>query len=253
MRSVTGKPLETLLLERNVQLSASQATALLNIVARRLSGEPLQYILGQWSFMGLPFYCTTDALIPRQDTETLVEKAISAARHLQAKTLLDMCTGTGCIAVSMAKITGMTVHAADVSKNALSLALKNAAFNGVDISVIQSDMFANVKNAYDIITCDPPYIPSADIDALMPEVRDHEPRLALDGGADGLDFYWILAENAHEHIHKGGALIVETGAGQAASVCEIFDSAGFSNIETIKDLNGVERVVCARSADSRRI
>ena len=206
------------------------------LVSRRKSGEPLQYILGKWEFMGLPFYTRHCALIPRQDTETLCEEALS----IGGKTLLDLCCGTGCIGVSLAKLGGFEVAFGDISPDCLALARENAALNGVAGSFVLTDMFGNISGSYDMICVNPPYIPTSELASLQAEVK-REPRLALDGGADGLDFYRRISRDYAAHLNPGGALLMEVGAGQAEDVAEMFPKA-----EIIKDICGIKRVVAVR-------
>lgn len=206
------------------------------LVSRRKSGEPLQYILGKWEFMGLPFYTRHCALIPRQDTETLCEEALS----IGGKTLLDLCCGTGCIGVSLAKLGGFEVTFADISPDCLALARENAALNGVAGSFVLTDMFGNISGSYDMICVNPPYIPTSELASLQAEVK-REPRLALDGGADGLDFYRRIARDYAAHLSPGGALLMEVGAGQAADVASMFPNA-----RRIEDICCIERVVAVR-------
>ena len=206
------------------------------LVSRRKSGEPLQYILGKWEFMGLPFYTRPCALIPRQDTETLCEKALA----IGGKTLLDLCCGTGCIGVSLAKLGGFEVTFGDISRDCIDLARENAALNGVAGSFVLTDMFGNISGSYDMICVNPPYIPTSDLALLQAEVK-REPALALDGGADGLDFYRRISRDYAAHLNPGGALLMEVGAGQAEDVAAMFPNAG-----RIKDICGIERVVTVR-------
>lgn len=206
------------------------------LVSRRKSGEPLQYILGKWEFMGLPFYTRPCALIPRQDTETLCEEALS----IGGKTLLDLCCGTGCIGVSLAKLGGFEVTFADISPDCIDLARENAALNGVSGSFVLTDMFGNISGSYDMICVNPPYIPTSELASLQAEVK-REPVLALDGGADGLDFYRRISRDYAAHLNPGGTLLMEVGAGQAEDVAAMFLKA-----EIIKDICGIERVVAVR-------
>lgn len=206
------------------------------LVSRRKSGEPLQYILGKWEFMGLPFYTRHCALIPRQDTETLCEEALS----IGGKTLLDLCCGTGCIGVSLAKLGSFEVTFGDISPDCLALARENAALNGVAGSFVLTDMFGNISGSYDMICVNPPYIPTSELASLQAEVK-REPRLALDGGADGLDFYRRISRDYAAHLSPGGTLLMEVGAGQAEDVAEMFPKA-----EIIKDICGIKRVVAVR-------
>lgn len=206
------------------------------LVSRRKSGEPLQYILGKWEFMGLPFYTRPCALIPRQDTETLCEEALS----IGGKTLLDLCCGTGCIGVSLAKLGGFEVTFADISPDCIDLARENAALNGVSGSFVLTDMFGNISGSYDMICVNPPYIPTSELASLQAEVK-REPVLALDGGADGLDFYRRISRDYAAHLNPGGALLMEVGAGQAEDV-----AAMFPNARRIEDICCIERVVAVR-------
>lgn len=206
------------------------------LISRRKSGEPLQYILGKWEFMGLPFYTRHCALIPRQDTETLCEEALS----IGGKTLLDLCCGTGCIGVSLAKLGSFEVTFGDISPDCLGLARENAALNGVAGSFVLTDMFGNISGSYDMICVNPPYIPTSELASLQAEVK-REPRLALDGGADGLDFYRRISRDYAAHLSPGGTLLMEVGAGQAEDVAEMFPKA-----EIIKDICGIKRVVAVR-------
>lgn len=206
------------------------------LVSRRKSGEPLQYILGKWEFMGLPFYTRHCALIPRQDTETLCEEALS----IGGKTLLDLCCGTGCIGVSLAKLGGFEVTFGDISRDCIDLARENAALNGIAGRFVLTDMFGNISGSYDMICVNPPYIPTSDLALLQAEVK-REPALALDGGADGLDFYRRISRDYAAHLNPGGALLMEVGAGQAEDV-----AAMFPNARRIEDICGIERVVTVR-------
>lgn len=203
------------------------------LVSRRKSGEPLQYILGKWEFMGLPFYTRPCALIPRQDTETLCEEALS----IGGKTLLDLCCGTGCIGVSLAKLGGFEVTFADISPDCLALARENAALNGVSGKFLLTDMFSDISDSFDLICVNPPYIPTSELASLQAEVK-REPVLALDGGADGLDFYRRISRDYAAHLNPGGHMLLEVGIGQAEGV-----GAMFRRPRIVKDVCGVDRVV----------
>ena len=219
-------------------LSAALKESIDGIAKRRAQGEPLQYILGKWEFMGLPFYTRPCALIPRQDTETLCEEALKI--NGRGKTLLDLCCGTGCIGVSLAKLGGFEVTFGDISPDCLALARENAALNGVSGKFLLTDMFSDISDSFDLICVNPPYIPTSELASLQAEVK-REPALALDGGADGLDFYRRISRDYAAHLNPGGALLMEVGAGQAADVAEMFPKA-----EIIKDICGIERVVAVR-------
>lgn len=209
----------------------------------RSKGMPLQYILGTWDFYGLTFCVDERALIPRPDTEVLVERAEALCRSHNYRTLLDVCTGTGCIAIALSKALGIHADAADISEAALSLCAENIARNGADVTPLHSDLFFAVTQKYGIITSNPPYIPTADIAELDDEVKDHEPMLALDGGADGLDFYRRIADRAKEYLQPGGALVLEVGVGQAQSVADLLKENGYASIRITPDYAGIDRVV----------
>ena len=234
---LTGKePSALRLFDR--ELDGKSLEKLEEMVKRRLSREPLQYVLGEWYFMGLPFFVSPAALIPRQDTETLCEEALRLISERGYKSLLDICTGTGCIAVSLAKLGGAQTEASDISPECAALARRNAERNGVEVTIRTADLFAGAGE-YDLITANPPYITDADMDRLQEEVR-FEPRLALAGGADGLDIYRRIAKEAGAHIRSGGALLLEAGLGEAEAVAALFPER---EAAVINDLNGVERVV----------
>ena len=221
-----------------------------SMIERRVRREPLQYITGHAYFMGYEFRVTPDVLIPRFDTEILVEKSLKYASD--GMKVLDMCTGSGCIAVSYALqcrergYDNVEVNAVDISSAALSVAADNAMRAGVDINYIRSDMFTGVSDVYDMILSNPPYIPTRDIEDLEPEVRTSEPVGALDGHEDGLFFYRILAAESPSHLKAGGRLIMEIGYNQADDVCSLLEQNKFADIEVIKDLAGHDRVVCGR-------
>ena len=226
-----------------------------NTLEKRASRIPLQQILGQQEFMGLTFFVNEHVLIPRQDTETLVELVLNEQKDKNIS-ILDMCTGSGCIAVSLKKLGGYAcVEGADISEEALKVAkrnseeiLENSDVNSSRTGVIfrRSDMFSAFPETerFNVIVSNPPYIPSAVIEGLEPEVRDHEPRGALDGTADGLYFYRILAEECAKHLTPGGHVYFEIGYDQGAAVKELLDIHGFKDTRVIQDLTGKDRVVC---------
>ena len=199
----------------------------------RLNGMPLQYVLGEWEFMGLTFHTRPCALIPRQDTETLCEEALA----IGGESVLDMCCGTGCIGISLAKLGKMKAAFSDISHECIALAKENAELNGIEAEFFTGDLFENVEGRYSLICSNPPYIPSGDIAALQKEVLT-EPMLALDGGDDGLDFYRRIAAEYKDYLLPNGRLLLEVGIGQAQDVIQIF-GGGYA----VKDLQGIERVV----------
>ncbi len=209
----------------------------------RASGRPLWYIIGDTDFYGYTIKVDERVLIPRPETEELV--AFSAENIKSDDKVLDLCTGSGAIAIALKLKTGATVTASDVSDGALELAVENAAQNKADITFVKSDMFEDITDSFDIIVSNPPYIPTQDINGLEKSVKDYEPTLALDGGADGLDYYRIIANNAANHLNAGGKLFLEVGIGQANAVKELLEQAGFINVEIRKDISGIERMIKA--------
>ena len=235
-------------LSRGEALDDAAQAQLESWLQRRLSGEPLQYILGVAPFMGYDFLCDARALIPRFDTETLCDGALTAMRGQPAPSVLDLCCGTGAIGLSVAlKKPDARVTLADLSEDALALARENAERLGAkNVCFRAGDLFGAVPGArYDYILCNPPYLTQADMADLQAEVR-FEPAMALCGGRDGLDFYRRIAGSAPEHLLPGGAIFLEVGMGQAGAVGELLLKAGLDHIGALRDLNGVERVVTAR-------
>lgn len=211
------------------------------LIELRAGHMPLQYITGIQEFMGIPYVVDESVLIPRQDTEVLVSLAIE---HSEGKRILDMCTGSGCIAVSIALLgKPVSVIAADISEAALAVAARNAEINGADITLIKTDLWENISGEYDIIVSNPPYITDAQMEELMPEVRQHEPGIALRGGEDGLDYYRRIIEQSGRYLVKGGIIMLEIGCTQAADVSKLLTEFGYRNLEVKKDLAGLDRVL----------
>ena len=218
------------------------------MIAKRASRIPLQQILGSQEFMGLEFYVNEHVLIPRQDTETLVELVLQEQQGREKK-LLDLCTGSGCIAISLAVKGGYrSVTATDLSEEALKVAERNAKTHQKKIIFRQGDLFSALPRTeagtFDIITSNPPYIPTAVIATLEPEVREHEPMMALDGTGDGLKFYRRIAKEAGAWLKPGGAIYLEIGYDQGEAVSGLLREAGFDKVRVVKDLPGKDRVVC---------
>ncbi len=212
--------------------------------ARRV---PLQHITGEQEFMGLRFLVSRDVLIPRQDTEILVEEAIK--RIAPGMDVLDLCTGSGCIAISLKKsVPGISIKASDKSGRALRMAQKNAKLNQADVAFVESDLFRAITGTFDMIVSNPPYIPTGEILRLMPEVRDHEPALALDGSEDGLSFYRNMIRDARGYLRKGGFLLLEIGSEQGKDVSALLCGHGYRETAIIKDLAGLDRVAVGRAA-----
>ena len=203
---------------------------------------PLQQITGEQEFMGLSFYVNEHVLIPRQDTEILVEET---ARFLKdGMQFLDLCTGSGCILLSLLHLKpGAEGTGADLSPEALKVAEKNRERLGAKAALIQSDLFDKIEGAFDVIVSNPPYIKRAEIETLMDEVRLHEPYMALDGHEDGLYFYRKIAEEAPKYLRADGGLFLEIGCDQGACVAELLRQQGFADVKVVKDLAGLDRVV----------
>ena len=210
-----------------------------------MTGRPLWYIIGDTDFCGYKIKVDERVLIPRPETEELAMMAVQTIEE-EGANVLDMCTGSGAIAIAVCKELEKAgkkaqVTATDISAEALALAQENAAENEAEITFIQSDLFANIEGKFDVIITNPPYIPTAEIENLQREVRDYEPRLALDGGVDGMDIYRRIAEEAMSHLKKGGILMMEVGAGEAQEIAKMFKGDVYTIIA--QDFNGVERYV----------
>ena len=219
-----------------------------SMITKRASRIPLQQILGNQEFMGLDFFVNEHVLIPRQDTETLVELVLQEQQSTEKK-LLDLCTGSGCIAISLAVKGGYeSVTATDLSEEALKVAERNAKAHQKEIIFRQGDLFTALPQSeagtFDIITSNPPYIPTAVIATLEPEVREHEPMMALDGTEDGLKFYRQIAKKAGTWLKPGGVIYLEIGYDQGEAVSGLLREAGFDKVRVVKDLPGKDRVVC---------
>lgn len=226
----------------NAERSIEEEETYKKVISRRSERIPLQHITGEQEFMGLRFQVNEHTLIPRQDTEILVEQA---GKHLKPDMhILDMCTGSGCILLSLLKYhQGCTGVGADLSEKALEVAKTNAQSLEINADFVQSDLFAHVEGKFDMIVSNPPYIKTAVIETLMPEVREHEPMQALDGFEDGLYFYKKIVEAAKDFLYNGSWLLFEIGYDQAQEVSELMEKAGFQQIEVIKDYAGLNRVV----------
>ena len=229
-------------LKKDRQIKPSESKRINDFVMQRLTGKPLWYIVGDTEFYGLKIKVDERALIPRPETEVLAETVIKSVE--QGDKILDMCTGSGCIAIAVAKTCAekeVQVTASDISDAAIMLAKENAALNKVKINFVVGDMFRNVKGKFNIIVCNPPYIKSGEIPSIQREVREFEPRVALDGGEDGLDFYRRIAAEIKPHMAKDGMLIMECGEGQTEAILALFKKREYAMV--IKDLAGVDRFV----------
>ena len=220
------------------------------LVQRRLAGEPVAYIVGEWEFYGLPLDVSRDVLIPRADTEVLAQRAIEKAQATgEGGRVLDLCAGSGCVGLAVAaNAPNCRVVLADLSEGALRLCKQNVRRNGLNARV--TCISANALEApssmlwdFDVIACNPPYIPTGDIEGLDVSVKEYEPLMALDGGVDGLEFYRVIASKWKSAIRLGGTLIFEVGIDQAEAVAQIMADNGFENIITTEDTGGIQRVV----------
>lgn len=216
-----------------------------SVLKQREQRVPLQYLMGECEFMGYDFYVDERVLIPRQDTECLVELAVESIRQKPAKVkVLDLCTGSGCIGISVAKLCpDSEVTLADISDGALSVAKKNAQNLEANVTLIKGNLFENIEGRFDYILSNPPYIPSEVIEGLMPEVKEHEPRLALDGEADGLSFYRKIINEAPDYLNPDGQIYFEIGAEQGEDLTRLMNERGFSEVKVYKDLAGLDRIV----------
>jgi release factor glutamine methyltransferase len=218
------------------------------LLERRRRGEPIQYITGETEFYGLPFRVTPEVLIPRPETEHLVEKVIELAARFEQPRIVDVGTGSGAIAVALAhEWLSAVITAIDLSSSALAIARENAKRNEVDLRFLDGDLLAPVAGeCFEIVVSNPPYVPSGDRATLSVEVREYEPALALFAGDDGLDVYRRLIPAAFDALVPGGFVALEIGYGQSPAMRELLASAGFEQIEFVPDLQNIPRVACAR-------
>ena len=212
-----------------------------DLVTKRGERIPLQHLTGEQEFMGLDFHVNEHVLIPRQDTECLVERVLP---YVDGKRVLDVCTGSGCIAIAIAKLgKPFIVHGVDISEEALAVARQNATELNASVELFAGDLMTRMDGQYDVIVSNPPYIPPSVIEGLMPEVRLHEPMLALDGGQDGLEFYRRIEGQAVTRLAPNGRLFLEIGCEQAAAVAEILQKQGYREVQVFQDLAGKDRIV----------
>jgi release factor glutamine methyltransferase len=248
--SALGVDRVRLVIEAGRRLNDSELGLFRSLIQRRRAGEPVAYILGRREFYGISFAVDRRALVPRPDTETLVEVALDRTRSRSMYgRALDLCTGSDCVAVAFARSRPTwRVTASDISPEAASLAWENARRHGVAFSlgVKTGDLYAPVAGErFELVTANPPYVPSAELAELAPDIRVFEPQQALDGGADGLDVVRAVVAGASRHLEPDGVLAVEVGHDQAARVRELFEQAGFRDIAARRDYGGHERVVSA--------
>ena len=247
------KTTEKLLQDMQLYTSSEVEMRVRALTERRLQGEPVAYLTGSWEFYGLPIITSPDVLIPRVDTEVLVDTALEQliGRKMDAR-ILDLCCGSGCVGCAMAhKLPASRVVMLDISPEALRIAQRNASALGLRSRIMCTDADAlksppMLVGSFDAILCNPPYIPSTDILMLDPSVRDYEPVWALDGGEDGLDFNRAVVKNWKSVLRPDGILLFEVGIGQSEAVQELMRQAGFQNVSCVVDTGGIERVVWGR-------
>ena len=244
-----GKTKEELLRDGRLYVTPEVEARVRALVQRHLDGEPTAYLIGEWEFYGLPLDISRDVLIPRPDTEVLAGLAIDFVKTQGECRVLDLCAGSGCVGLAVAsQCPGSRVVLGELSEGALRICRQNIRRNGLSGRVVPMQMDALVPppaqlGEFRCLVSNPPYIPAGDIPGLDPSVRDFEPRMALDGGADGLDFYRNLAKEWKNALSVGGKIFLEVGIGQADDVLRLLRAQGFGDLEITKDLNGIPRVV----------
>lgn len=245
-----GKSMDVFLRDMSLYTSDTVVEKVIEMVGKRLEGEPVAYITGNWEFYGIPILVTSDVLIPRNDTELLVDTALTAlkGRKMDAR-IIDLCTGSGCIGCAIAKELPAThVVLADISRAALQVAKQNVQKNKLNprVTCVEVDALAvppMMLGSFDMLVCNPPYIPKADIEKLDDSVKNYEPISALDGGEDGLDFYMAILSKWHNVVRVGGLMIFEVGIDQAEDVMELMRCWGLNNVGCVQDTQGIDRVV----------
>lgn len=245
LEEICGTDHNTLLCHGDREVSEEEEEQYRRALEQRAVHVPLQHLLGYQDFMGLRFQVNEHVLIPRQDTEILVEEAM---RYLHdGMRILDLCTGSGCILLSLLHYSNdCEGTGVDISKEALQVAALNAEALGIKADFLESDLYDKVTGKFDLLVSNPPYIEREVIPTLMEEVREYDPYIALDGGEDGLDFYRRIIGGAQDYLNRGGQIFLEIGSEQAQSVSELLREAGFKEIEVCKDFAGLDRAVSAR-------
>ena len=250
---VSGKTHEQIIADREMYANQDICAAMESAVQRVLAGEPLAYVLGEWSFYGMTLYVDQNVLIPRDDTCAVTQLAIKRGLFLeQDPRVLDLCTGSGCIGLAIAsRVKDARVTLADVSREALAVAKKNITRHKLSarVSCVQVDALqpaSSFLGQFDMIVSNPPYIPTGEMPELETSVKDYEPHLALDGGGDGLDFYRAIVKNFTPALKPGGFLCFEFGMGQGDDVCDILQKNGYTVLERVQDFNERERAVLAQ-------
>ena len=242
---------EQIIIHNKEELTIEQENSYNEYVARIIIGEPIQYIIGKQEFMGIDFKVNPSVLIPQPDTEILVERTIEILKHLKEPKVLDLCTGSGAIAVSIAKyVPNSIIFASDISKQALEIARQNDNENKVNF--VHSNLFENIDGEFNVIVSNPPYIKTSEIQRLSKEVQN-EPLLALDGGQDGLFFYREIIKQAHKYLEEQGYLCIEIGEDQKEQVITLINNCSYyKNIQAFKDLSGHDRVIICEKNKSKK-
>ncbi len=249
MCTASGKTHDELVRDGRLYAPPETERSLAELARRHLDGEPVAYLIGEWEFYGLSLDISRSVLIPRPDTEVLTARAIEAAQGFSEPRVLDLCAGSGCIGLAIAKhVPNARVLLGEWDEEAIKVCRQNIRRNDLTarVSVVRVDAREappRQLGEFDVIACNPPYIPTADIETLDVSVRDHEPRLALDGGADGLDFYRVIVETWRGALRPYGKLLFEVGIGQADAVLRLMRGNGFGDIQVLEDMNGIPRVV----------
>lgn len=226
-------------------ITNKQHRKIIKLAKVRLKGKPLAKIIKNWDFYGLEFKVNKNVLTPRQETELLVEQVINDFKTTNNKNILDLCTGSGAIAVTLKNNLKAKITASDISKKALRIAKYNAKKHEVDIKFVKSDLLKNIEGKFSAIVSNPPYIKSEDISSLQTEVKKYDPHLALDGGEDGLKFYKEIIKLSPQKLNKNGKIYLELGINQAGDVKKLLQK-DFADIKVIKDYNNIERIITAR-------
>ncbi len=246
LKAATGVDKAKYYICANEMLKTDEEEKFLAMINKRAAHVPAQYIIGKTNFMGFDIYVNSNVLIPRQDTESVVEETLKIIP--KGATVLDMCTGSGCIAIALKKLRDdLNVFAADISGEALEVAKRNIDENNLDIKLIESDLFENIKDdmVFDVIISNPPYVTKSEYEELLPEVKDYEPKIALTAGEDGLDIYKRLIPASRKYLKENGILSLEIGCKQAISVSNILKENSFREIKVNKDLPGKDRNIIA--------
>lgn len=252
LANVLKKSVEWIMIHIEDEIEKTEKEVFDGLIDRRIKGEPFQYIVGNCCFFGYDFLVNESVLVPRADTEVWVEKVIKLAKEIKANSILDLCTGSGCIAITLKKeLKDVLLYGVDISEKALAVAKENAKINNADVKFILSDLFNDLPmNKFDIIVSNPPYIPSKEIQTLAKDVQ-REPIIALDGGEDGLEFYRKIIKKAKEFLEENGYLALEFGHDQAEKVEKILLENEFEVLDIIKDYSGNTRAIISKKGEKQ--